>query len=476
MPTKAEQVLLDAGLSVQEVITLSRQGQTEDIAAKIVQADTNRDKAVTESVFTSGARQNANRLAPEQTLLNAGFSEHEVDVLSAQGQTEGVAAKILESSHANRLVQNTGAPEDAFAAFSVNNNPQTTNTRFLDVSTGKFVSSKNSPTVVEIIVDSAGNFQSYVSSDQEVKNAVAAYQETQPIGMNPGTDSVQTINNPTTSSNSGDSFNINSLNTGGVDSINLDGSVGDTKMNDQEKIADLVSRWNAGEFGQDFQRFLSTLATSLGVSEATITDKSGGQSIWEAVTNQFKTDSLPTPRTYGTGGVNSGVNTDFRNREFAEQDDRLVRARGIGQVLGNLSPLSRRAANSAFSRFQDLSGILNFGPKQERGDAFSSFLGGPQETRQSLEAKINNLLDANFASEQGAAQFNQTFGDPEAAASAAIQPFLQSLAPRMRAGVASNLGTQFAQRFAQQPDQFRGEGAAADVFKDFRGRGFLAPR
>mgnify|MGYP003641700471 FL=1 len=51
MPTKAEQVLLDAGLSVQEVITLSRQGQTEDIAAKIVQADTNRDKAVTESVF-----------------------------------------------------------------------------------------------------------------------------------------------------------------------------------------------------------------------------------------------------------------------------------------------------------------------------------------------------------------------------------------------------------------------------------------
>jgi len=167
-----------------------------------------------------------------------------------------------------------------------------------------------------------------------------------------------------------------------------------------------------------------------------------------------------------------------RQRLLEEQNLRDVFLRGtagaFGRELPSFTPAGQQALTGAFNRFQDVSPITNFFPGQEQGQAFQSFLGAPRPTREGLQGGIDRILEGFQASPQGpvGAQFQARFGTPQAAASAAIQPFLAGVAPRLRGSLAGILENQAASRFALNPEQFQTPQQIAGIFNQFRNAGF----
>lgn len=184
----------------------------------------------------------------------------------------------------------------------------------------------------------------------------------------------------------------------------------------------------------------------------------------------------------GTGDAGSIVGAGgFLSRQqlFDEQSERDLFLRGVqratGRPLGGFIPLAQRALNTAFSRFQDTAPITNFFPQQERGAAFQQFLGAPL-TQAGLQSNLDNILGQfrGRASDQSPIfeSFSRTFPTPNAALSAAMQPYLQRVAPRLRNAAQTGIFNMFAPQFAADPQNFQTPGQVANVFSNFRSSGF----
>jgi hypothetical protein len=176
----------------------------------------------------------------------------------------------------------------------------------------------------------------------------------------------------------------------------------------------------------------------------------------------------------GPGGLLS------RQQLIEEQPERDLFLRGLqestGRGLGGFIPVAQRAINRAFSRFQDVSPITNFFPQQERGASWRDYLTGPQPTAASLQGSLGNILNAfqNRPSSQSPIfeSFSRTFGTPESAISAAAQPYLTKIAPRLRGAAQTGIFNMFGPQFAANPQQYQTPEQIFGVFKDFQSRGF----
>jgi len=185
-------------------------------------------------------------------------------------------------------------------------------------------------------------------------------------------------------------------------------------------------------------------------------------------------DPAPAPTLTARGQADVGQQAEL----FAGQPAREAALRGAGAAFGRpfseFTTPGQQAISRAFGQFQDVSPITNFFPQQELGAAFGSFLGAPRPTRESLNTELNAILAAVAAEPSAAATFaGGTLGTAPGAAAAAIQPFLASLAPRTRSGVADVLGTEFESRFADRPQEFQTQEQILALIEDFRRRGFL---
>jgi hypothetical protein len=130
----------------------------------------------------------------------------------------------------------------------------------------------------------------------------------------------------------------------------------------------------------------------------------------------------------------------------------------------------------AFSRFGDVSPITNYFPQQERGASWRDYLTGPQPTAESLQTSLGNIL-GDFANRPSGispayAKFSTTFGTPQAALSAAAQPYLTNIAPRLRGAAQKGIFNMFGPQFATDPQQYQTPEQIFGVFKDFQSRGF----
>jgi hypothetical protein len=130
----------------------------------------------------------------------------------------------------------------------------------------------------------------------------------------------------------------------------------------------------------------------------------------------------------------------------------------------------------AFSRFGDVSPITNYFPQQERGASWRDYLKGPQPTAASLQTSLGNIL-GDFANRPSNispafAKFSTTFGTPESAISAAAQPYLTKIAPRLRGAAQTGIFNMFGPQFAANPQQYQTPEQIFGVFKDFQSRGF----
>jgi hypothetical protein len=167
-----------------------------------------------------------------------------------------------------------------------------------------------------------------------------------------------------------------------------------------------------------------------------------------------------------------------RQRLLEQQGQRDVFLRGAGEAFGqpvsDFTPFGQRALSSGFNRFQDINPITNFFPQQEQGQAFQSFLGAPRPTRAGLQTNIDQILNAANTDPTGQQQaiFQASFGTPEQAASAASQPFLAGVAPRLRSSLGNILQNQFASQLALNPEQFQTRDQIAGIFNTFRNQGF----
>jgi hypothetical protein len=130
----------------------------------------------------------------------------------------------------------------------------------------------------------------------------------------------------------------------------------------------------------------------------------------------------------------------------------------------------------AFSRFGDVSPITNYFPQQERGASWRDYLTGPQPTAAGLQTSLGNIL-GDFANRPSNispafAKFSTTFGTPESAISAAAQPYLTKIAPRLRGAAQTGIFNMFGPQFAANPQQYQTPEQIFGVFKDFQSRGF----
>jgi hypothetical protein len=187
--------------------------------------------------------------------------------------------------------------------------------------------------------------------------------------------------------------------------------------------------------------------------------------------------ALPVPdpgAIIGPGGLLS------RQQLIEEQDPRGLFLRGLqeatGRGLGGFIPVAQRAISRAFSRFGDVSPITNYFPQQERGASWRDYLKGPQPTAESLQTSLGNIL-GDFANRPSNispafAKFSTTFGTPESAISAAAQPYLTKIAPRLRGAAQTGIFNMFGPQFAANPQQYQTPEQIFGVFKDFQSRGF----
>jgi hypothetical protein len=184
---------------------------------------------------------------------------------------------------------------------------------------------------------------------------------------------------------------------------------------------------------------------------------------------------VPDPgATIGPGGLVS------RQSLIEEQDERDLFLRGLqesmGKGLGEFIPVAQRAISRAFSRFGDVSPITNYFPQQERGASWRDYLAGPQPTAAGLQASLGNILGdfANRPSDisPAFAKFSTTFGTPQSAISAAAQPYLTRIAPRLRGAAQTGIFNMFGPQFATNPQQYQTPEQIFGVFKDFQSKGF----
>jgi hypothetical protein len=169
-----------------------------------------------------------------------------------------------------------------------------------------------------------------------------------------------------------------------------------------------------------------------------------------------------------------------RQQLIEEQDPRGLFLRGLqeatGRGLGEFIPVAQRAISRAFSRFGDVSPITNYFPQQERGASWRDYLKGPQPTAAGLQTSLGNILGdfANRPSDisPAFAKFSTTFGTPESAISAAAQPYLTKIAPRLRGAAQTGIFNMFGPQFAANPQQYQTPEQIFGVFKDFQSRGF----
>jgi len=183
-----------------------------------------------------------------------------------------------------------------------------------------------------------------------------------------------------------------------------------------------------------------------------------------------------------------------RDKLFRAQDQLDIMRRGITGALGQgfvtFSPLAQRALSQSFSDFQNINPITNFFNQQEMGQAFSNFLGGGVPTSQqglsqalrdilgsvqgfdfdSLSSNQIDLGDPNLAN---ATQFLGFFGDPNSVVSAGMQPFLQSMAPRMRGRIGNVISGIYGDRIASNPTQFTNPQQMMSLFQQMQQAGFF---
>jgi len=176
----------------------------------------------------------------------------------------------------------------------------------------------------------------------------------------------------------------------------------------------------------------------------------------------------------GPGGLVS------RQQLIEEQKDPALFLRGLqeatGRGFGEFIPVAQRAISRAFSRFGDVSPITNYFPQQERGASWRDYLKGPQPTAANLQASLGNIL-GDFANRPSNlspayAKFSTTFGTPESAISAAAQPYLSRIAPRLRGAAQTGIFNMFGPQFATSPQQYQTPEQIFGVFKDFQSKGF----
>lgn len=273
----------------------------------------------------------------------------------------------------------------------------------------------------------------------------------------------------------------------------------------QQILDALVARWNAGEFPDEAamvvairnalgaagrpltqnaaQEFFTELQTSGRLGEFA-PEQPGQQAVQQpgqAPTPVQQPSQVPRPEVTQTGPPDPGdiANRNLRNELFADQPENLLRRRAIGQTFGDLTPFAFQAANRSFDRFEQTDPITSFagqlaGTAPEQGNRFAAFLGGAGPTRESLNLDLNAILAGNVAGTPGSELFATQFGqDPRQAASAAAQPFLQGLSPRLRSQVGRTISNRFDTRFSQQPDQFQDPQSIVDLFEEFRRGGFF---
>jgi hypothetical protein len=199
----------------------------------------------------------------------------------------------------------------------------------------------------------------------------------------------------------------------------------------------------------------------------------------------FLGDGTPFTGTPYTGAPDPGAPIGpggllSRQALIEEQKDPALFLRGLqeatGRGLGEFIPVAQRAISRAFSRFGDVSPITNYFPQQERGASWRDYLKGPQPTAESLQASLGNIL-GDFANRPSNlspafAKFSTTFGTPQSAISAAAQPYLTRIAPRLRGAAQTGIFNMFGPQFATSPQQYQTPEQIFGVFKDFQSKGF----
>jgi len=156
---------------------------------------------------------------------------------------------------------------------------------------------------------------------------------------------------------------------------------------------------------------------------------------------------------------------------FSRGDQDAFR-RAILQVFGSTSSSSagQRANLSAFCTFKAQEPITNFFADEDVQTAFVRFLTSPPQTRSSMEAIINRILEERSADPLGpaAAHFQVVFSTPQQAVSAAMQLWLVSAAPRSRSRMQVNIANDWADRFAIHPEEYQTPDQIAAIFEGFK--------
>jgi hypothetical protein len=109
----------------------------------------------------------------------------------------------------------------------------------------------------------------------------------------------------------------------------------------------------------------------------------------------------------------------------------------------------------------------------ELGNRFAAFLAGARPTRAGLNQQLTDLMAANLPGTEGERRFQEFFPDAPGAAAAAVQPFVQSLAPRMRATATQNLAREFGRQYLTAPEAYKSPAQIANIFEEYRQRGFI---
>ena len=184
---------------------------------------------------------------------------------------------------------------------------------------------------------------------------------------------------------------------------------------------------------------------------------------------------VPTP-----GAVSPVGDPRARESFFQAQEPSEVFGRVLEQQYGPLTPTARQALTGQWGRFQDIDPITRGGLPQtatgempELGNRFAAFLAGARPTRAGLNQQLTDLMAANLPGTEGERRFQEFFPDAPGAAAAAVQPFVQSLAPRMRATATQNLAREFGRQYLTAPEAYKSPAQIANIFEEYRQRGFI---
>jgi len=224
--------------------------------------------------------------------------------------------------------------------------------------------------------------------------------------------------------------------------------VGGTVPTEAEIIADIVNRWNAGEFGINTNLVVDAIARDLNLSRSDAAAK------FEQVNTLF----------INPGGLRGGSPLTRGQIQQSQTDEEKLR-RLRSTEFGNLTPTGNRAATAILGQFFAQQPITNVGREVPIGTAFSEFRSGRPDAA-SLTQGLQNI-------QTGGAKnpffLNRFEGDPEAAFGASIQPSLVGVNPSIRGDISRILRNQFADRLVQQPENFQTADQILNLLTGFQG-------